>query len=63
MTLRTYVRRWWLSDPQVVACDQCGCPIQATSGGTTLDGMRAHYKVVHPGTALVEAADRGAGAS
>lgn len=29
-------------------CPECGTPIQRIGDGDVLDGLRAHYRVVHP---------------
>lgn len=39
---------WWQDDPNVVACELCGCPIQRTPTGTVADGLRLHVNTVHP---------------
>lgn len=49
--MRPYSRRdWWVSDPAVVMCEICGCPIQRTPNGTVADGLRLHVKFVHTGS-------------
>lgn len=35
-------------EPGVVLCPACGCPVQRTAQGNLVDGLRAHYKTVHP---------------
>jgi hypothetical protein len=49
MTLRAYVRCWWVNDPAVTPCPACGCPIQAPPRTSMASAMRAHYDVVHSG--------------
>lgn len=44
---------WWSDDPSVKPCPCCGCPIQRSSTGTVLDGLRAHFSYVHPERALI----------
>lgn len=36
-------------EPGVVQCPLCGCPVQRTAQGNLADGLRAHFKTVHPG--------------
>lgn len=59
MTLRTYIRRWWVNDPNVVPCPSCGCPLQTPARQTFTDVLTAHFDVVHPGEVapVVVAAD------
>lgn len=47
MSVVKAVKHWWSGDPDVVTCPTCGCPIQATTSGTLLDGMERHLEVVH----------------
>lgn len=49
MTMRTYIRRWWLNDPTVYPCPTCGCPLQAPPRRRMADAVKAHFETVHPG--------------
>lgn len=39
-----------VTQPGIAVCVQphCSCPIQRLASGTLRDGVRAHYKAVHP---------------
>lgn len=37
---------------KVALCPLCRCPVQRTPRGSLHDGLRSHYKTVHPGKAV-----------
>ena len=47
MGARQAVRHWWTGHPDVLRCPHYGCPIQATSTGTSQDGMTQHLETMH----------------
>lgn len=52
MTLRTWINRWWVNDPNVTPCPKCGCPLQAPPRRSVGAVVAEHYGVVHPGVAM-----------
>lgn len=42
----------------VVACPECGAPIQRANDGDLYDGMDAHYDRIHPGLVTPQTAKK-----
>lgn len=50
-TVLALVRRW-ANDTDVAKCVLCSVDLQRTVEGSLADGVRAHYKTVHPARSL-----------